>query len=524
MQFGANPVWQQAQAGLAHGRLDVARAALARLRSGGDAGATVYPELLAAQIAWQADQVRDAAEHALRAAEVAPADFQTLCATANVLIEAGERVAASACLDRLPQPTGQPPLLLMHAAELRRQLEQHVDALALLDGAAAVTPHDPALRYARGRALIANGRLDAAEHELAASLVAAPMRGLVAIPLVQLRTQTPERNWLREIDTGLARRDVSPLDRAAFHFARYKVLEDLRRFDEAGSALECGNELAHRSVGNDGAPLHAWLDRVLQAQPAATDRRDTSRGNDGPRPIFILGMPRSGTTLLERMLGNHPDVAAAGELQDFHQQLRWMADARNLFSDKFVARLTNLDYAQLGRRYLAQTQWRARGKLAFTDKQPPNWLLVGAIHAALPRAHILHLVRDPIDTCFSNWRAYFGNTCGYSYDLDALATYFGDYQASMAHWRDAWPGVVLDVPYASLVATPEAVLARVFAFCDLAPAPGCSNLAHNAAPTGSPSAAQVRTAIRRDTQGIWRHYAGQLAPLLAALGPGSPTE
>lgn len=514
--FGADPLWQQAQTGLARGRLDLARSALASMRAtrGGFDDAQV--ELLSAQIAWQEDRVRDTATHALRAAEVARNDFPTLCAVANVLLEVGERVAARACLDRLLVNACRAPMLLMQAAELRRQLEQHADALALLDHAAALGTPAPPLRYSRGRTLIALGRLDEAERELAACLAAAPGRGMIAVPLVQLRTQSPDRNWLREIDAGLARPDVNPMDRAAFLFARYKTLEDLHRHEEAGAALLRANQLAFGRVGNDAADLHTWLERVLRAQSApSTPAADSAP--TGPRPIFILGMPRSGTTLLERMLGNHPDVAAAGELQDFHQQLRWMADARNLFSERFVHALPGLDYHALGRRYLAQTQWRAHGKPVFTDKQPPNWLLVGAIHAALPRARILNVVRDSVDTCFSNWRAYFGNTCGYSYDLAALATYFLDYQVGMAHWRATLPDVMLDVPYADLVTAPEATLARVFPFCGLDPAPGCSDLSRNRTATGSPSAAQVQGAIRHDTHGIWQHYAAQLQPLLSAL-------
>jgi hypothetical protein len=228
-------------------------------------------------------------------------------------------------------------------------------------------------------------------------------------------------------------------------------------------------------------------------------------------------MARSGTTLLERMLGNHSRVAVAGELMDFGAQLHWMADTRNAQSDTLISRLPDLDYAELGQRYLAQTQWRAHGKTFFIDKQPPNWVLAGAIHSALSRAPILNLVRDPMDTCFSNWRAYFGDACAYSYDVDALAAHFQDYRRTVTHWHRLMPGAILDVPYAELVSEPEATLHRVFDFCGLDWEPDCADITRNASPSATLSAAQVRAPLRRDTGGQWRRYARQLAPLNAAL-------
>jgi hypothetical protein len=234
-------------------------------------------------------------------------------------------------------------------------------------------------------------------------------------------------------------------------------------------------------------------------------------------PIFIIGMARSGTTLLERMLGNHSQVAVAGELMDFGAQLHWMADTRNAQSDTLVSRLPGLDHAELGRRYLAQTQWRAHGRMFFIDKQPPNWVLAGAVHAALPRAPILNLVRDPMDTCFSNWRAYFGDACAYSYDLDALAAHFNDYRRAIAHWHRVMPGTILDVPYAELVNEPEATLRQVFAFCGLEWQPGCADIARNVAPSATLSAAQVRGGVHVRAFGDWLPYAQHLSEFRGRL-------
>lgn len=147
-------------------------------------------------------------------------------------------------------------------------------------------------------------------------------------------------------------------------------------------------------------------------------------------------------------------------------------------------------------------------------------MLAAAIHAALPGAPVLNLVRDPMDTCFSNWRAYFGDACAYSYDLDTLAVHFNDYRRVLAHWHQLFPGAILDVPYAELVSWLEATLREVLDFCGLDWQPGCAGITRSAAPSATLSAAQIRSGVRRDTGGQWRAYAAQLGSLRNTLSDG----
>ena len=184
----------------------------------------------------------------------------------------------------------------------------------------------------------------------------------------------------------------------------------------------------------------------------------------GPQPIFIIGMMRSGTTLLDRMLSNHSKVASAGELDAFGLQLRWIADHRTTLDDVVLQRAADLDYAELGKRYLEQTQWRTADKAFFIDKLPRNWMLAGLIRRALPQARILHMVREPMALCFSNYRALFSERYPYTYDLGALASYHRQYVRVMAHWHQAMPGQILDVAYADLVRTPSRRRARHWLF------------------------------------------------------------
>lgn len=514
-RFASDRWWRQAQACLARGQMEGARIALAELEAAGPARA-VHALLLAAQLAWREDRIRDATRHALAAATAADDDPETVSIVVGVLLEVGENAVGRDCLDRLDAEASEDPRVLLRLALLRKRLEQHVEELALLDRAKSLGHDSAALRYHRGVALVYNGRLAEAEAELSSSLADAPDRGRVGVPLVGLRRQTPENNHLAALERGAHLAAPGSDDQAGFEFARYKTLEDLQRYEEAWRTLARGNALMRARVHDPAAQHHEWLERLMAAaefvrRPGAVERPP------GPVPIFIVGVPRCGSTVLERMVGNHSRVAVAGELHDLGAQLHWTADTRNAHTARMAERLRNLDYAELGRRYLARTQWRAQDRDFFTDKQPPNWALVPMIHAAMPWAPILNLVRDPMDTCFSNWRAYFGDACPYSYDLDALAAFYIDYRRVMDRWHELMPDAILDVHYADLVNEPDATLRKVFAFCGLAYEPGCEDITRNTAPSATLSAAQVRSPLRRDTAGHWRQYAGPLAGLAAAL-------
>jgi hypothetical protein len=176
-----------------------------------------------------------------------------------------------------------------------------------------------------------------------------------------------------------------------------------------------------------------------------------------------------------------------------------------------------IDFAELGARYLKQTQWRAGGHRFYIDKLPRNIYMVHFIRRALPHAPILHMHREPTDVCYSNFKAMFGQASAYSYDQEALAHYYGEYKRIVEHWRHTLPGAMLDVSYASLVTDPGATLERVLAYCGLAMEPDCLNPERNVAPVATPSTAQVREAIHTRSLGEWRRYEKQLEPLRRAL-------
>jgi tetratricopeptide (TPR) repeat protein len=508
--------WERAAQYLAQGQVAAARVQLEALEAA--APSDYRTSLLAADLAWREDRIRDAVRLALAANEAAPDESQALCGVVESLLRVGEVVAARECLARPALARATEPALLLRLSDFRQRLDENVESLALIERAIAAGADGAEVGFHHGVQLYFNGRLADAESELEACVRQAPAAGRAALALSRLRKQTRDSNHLDSLAAGLARVAPGTRDHAALEFAHSKELDDLGRFGEAWDALARGNAIMRTRNPFDPAAQHTYLERLIDACDQQRVRTDEAVNAEGPQPIFIVGMARSGTTVLERMLGNHSGVASAGELVDFGHQLHWAADTSNTQGQAFLARLPDLDLAEVGRRYLAQTQWRARGKSFYIDKQPPNWVLAGLIHAALPHARLLHMVRDPMDLCFSNWRAFFGDTYAYSYDMADLAAYHQAYLRMMAHWHRVMPGTILDVAYADLVSDPESAMRRVFAHCGLPWEPGCLDIRSNAAPVATLSAAQVRAGLHGGAFGEWRRYQSQLEPLRRALG------
>jgi len=506
-------LWARAQRYLAQGDLAPALATLDSMRARMPTHARTH--LLAAQIAWRNDEVRTAASEALEAARLADEPEGILDVT-EVLLLTGEVAAAHECIERLSLDAIESHETLIRCADLRQELGEHGDSLALLDKALPGTPRDAKLHFYRAQQLAFLGRLREAEAGYETSLDLAPSYGRAALPLVRLRRQTLQDNHLGRLETGLAAVASGTRDHAALEFARYKVLEDLQQYAGAWEALARANAIMSAQSGQDAARQHAAL-RSLYDISAEFASQSAESVPHGPQPIFVIGLPRSGTTVLERLLGNHAEVVSAGELASFGQQLRWAANHRHFHDQVFADRIGKLDWVELGKRYLAQTQWRASGKRYFIDKQPVNWMVAGWLHAALPGSRILHMVRDPMDVCFSNYRAMFGDAYTWSYQLDSLAQHYHDYRRLVSRWHELVPGAILDVSYADLVSETENTLRGVLDFCGLEWEPACVDITLNDRPVSTLSAAQVHEPLHARSIGAWRPYGEHLVELFTSI-------
>jgi tetratricopeptide (TPR) repeat protein len=506
--------WERARAYLRQGNLLAASVRMDSLRAlaPGDARTGA----LTAQFILMQGRPQDAATAALDAARVAGDDTQLLGDLIETLLQVGESAVAHDLLQRPIWQQATDADTLLRYADFRKRFGEHAQALTAFDRLVAMRPEDGMLRRHRGQQLEFLGRLAEAEAEYEACLTRLPGHGRAAYSLVRLRRQTDGDHHLAIIDSG--QRQVLPgsAAHADFDFARYHVLEDLGQTDAAWQALAAANSTMHALAAADVAREQTGTQHFCELA-ATRPPRATSVRHDGPRPIFIIGLPRSGTTVLERMLANHSQVASAGELTDFGRQLLCAANSAAGWDADFFTRQLGLDFAEVGRGYLAQTRWRAGDKPFYIDKRPGNYLVAGLIHAALPEAKILHLVRDPMDAAFSIWRARFGSTYAWSYDFHALATHYAQYRRLMNIWHAAYPGAILDVPYAELVGEPATTLRRVQEFCGLDRQDGCEDLTRNTLPVSSLSSAQVREPLHAHALGHWRRYAVQLEPLRQLL-------
>ena len=499
---------------------DDAQAALEALLEHGQRDAATWIQL--ADVMLRRGQVQASTQPLLQALGCLPRDMPLIISLVQRLVGRGEIVAARDCLDLLAQAPQPPPELLVAQAHLRFGIGDVALARALMERAVRAGADAPGDHHLHAMLLQFSGDIEGACTVLEKALARWPRFGDAAMVLANLRRQTPASNLLDFVRDQLAHLPPASADpaerfvRAEFEYAQFKVLDDLDRHDEAWPALARCNALMHELNPYDAAGEAAVAD-ALTGMPVSGAGTHTF---DGPMPIFIVGMPRSGTTLLDRMLSAHSQVVSAGEIIDFWRQLHWVADVAPAKSQgllKIIRRSEAIDYAELGARYLKQTQWRAQGRTYYIDKLPTNIQMVGFIRRALPHAPILHMVRDPMDTCFSNFKAMFGNVSPYSYDLQALGHYYRQYARVAAHWRTRLPGAMLDVPYAALVREPEAALRRILQYCGLPFEQGCLQPERNASPVATPSSAQVRESIH--TRGVdqWRRYATPLEPLRQVL-------
>jgi len=518
----AAALWQQGQDAIRGQRLDEARASfeqLLRLQP-----SHFGAHLLLASVHIAQGHPRGAAGELLAAARALPSDPAAIVRVAQALRPLGETNAVRALLAHPLLARANNPHVLMTAAHVQQELGEHARALALMDRALALGLDNPDVRYLRAVQLQFHGRLADAEAELERCLRMGPTYGRASLMLARLRRATPGRNQLDFIARRLAQAGRGSEDEAAFEFARYAELEALGRDEEAWAALVRGNALMHSRL-RDTEAARFDEDALLEAivakttpgflQPVADTEAPASPAH--PQPIFIVGLPRSGTTLLESRLGRHPQIASAGELIEFGKLWRQAADVHGhaIADPALVA--ADADFAELGRRYLEHTRWRAQGRAWYVDKLPPHFWIAGFIRKALPQARIVHMARAPIEVCFSNWRAFFGDSYPYSYDQDALAAHHARYRRLMAHWHAAMPGAIHEVDYAALVAEPEQTLRAVLAHIGLEFDPALLDEGVDAGPVATLSSAQVRAPLSAERRQDWQRYAPQLAALRARL-------
>ena len=311
-------------------------------------------------------------------------------------------------------------------------------------------------------------------------------------------------------------------DRIELHFALAKAYEDAGWYEKAFRQWLDGNALRRRQLSYDESATLGALDHAQSLFTAELFRGSQFTGYPSSLPVFIVGMPRSGSTLVEQILASHPQVFGGGELRYFE---RIVGELRPIFGDftnlsAQTPRTTGKDLSEFGARYVAVIERLAPAALHITDKMLDNFAFAGLIHLVLPNAAIIHTVRDPVDTCVSCFSQLFTVGHDYAYDLVELGRYFRHYKDLMAHWRRVLPpGQILDLDYEDVVADLEGAARRVVAHCGLAWDARCLDFHRTERAVRTASAVQVRQPLYKSSVGRWRKYEAFLGPLLTELDP-----
>jgi tetratricopeptide (TPR) repeat protein len=466
-----------------------------------------------------------------RALAAAPGAPKLLFSRAQCLLALGRRgdacLAAAATLERA---TADAALLDALGSFFSFLGDQH-RALEAFERAVAMAPDSPHFLFNRATVYRFLGRLAEAEADYDRVVALRPDDFEAYKNRADLRTQTRERNHVAELERLVARGFATWNGEVQIRHALAKEYEDLGRYAESFEQLEQGARTRREHLRYDVATDVATVDWIIEAfprlpsvppvppVPRAPEAPPAARihGSRSPGvPIFIVGLPRSGTTLVDRILSSHSEVRSAGELSDFALALVARVRGENgqapLPRRDLVARSAHIDFGALGREYLARARAVA-GQGTFTDKMPLNYLYCGIIRQALPDARIVHLRRHPLAAGYAMFKTLFKDGYPFSYDLGDIARYYVAYRRLMRHWDEVMPGVILHVDYEKLVADQVGETRRLLEFCGLEWQEACLDFQHNASATTTASAAQIRRPMYDSSVAQWRHYETQLKPL-----------
>lgn len=401
------------------------------------------------------------------------------------------------------------------------RLNEHERAVRVFERSVAAAADNPEFHYNLASSLRILGRFDEAEREYETVVRLAPRFYRAHSALADLRKQTESRNHIARLQALLEGVGADVDGELHLRHALAKELEDLGSYDSAFAHLAAGKERKRRSLGYSMATdeaLFAAVERVFDSASAAAGAAACSSAE----PLFVVGMPRSGTTLVERILSSHSLVGSAGESQNFGVCLKRAAatPGNRVLDPPTIERGVHCDLAAVGRQYLESTRPSAADKPHFVDKLPLNFFYIGFIHLALPNAQIVCLRRHPLDSCLSLYRQLFAVTFSYynfTYDLADIGRYYVLFDRLLAHWRQVLPGKVLEVQYEALVADQERETRRLLEFCGLPWEAACLDFQANPAPVATASSVQVREPLYNTSVGRWRRYAANLGPLISQL-------
>lgn len=471
-----------------------------------------------ARIAQRRNDFFGAADLMKTALEIAPDRLDIRLAQAESRIYVGRIAAAIAALNAIRTHPSVDETVYGQLSALYTQLGRHKDAYECAQEARVLAPTSLNRLYLVASAAIALGEMEEAEKLLNKIIRAAPGEGDIYYNRATLRKQTADCNHIDELQRRL--KAVRPLEHreAPICYALGKELEDLGEHGQAFDMFARGARSRRARLSYDVGIDEKAAARIIETFDQGW-AHNTAPGAEQEGPLIVLGLPRSGTTLVDRILSAHSNVASLGEVNDFaYGVVRAGYPAAG--KDELIKNSASADMAQMGQAYWAALRGYGEPAAYLIDKTPANYLYLGLIAKAAPRARIVHVRRHPMASGYAMFKTLFRMGYPFSYSLTDVGRYYLAYDRLMAHWRRLFPDRILDIQYEELVDRQEAVSQDILSHCGLPWEEACIEFHRNTAPTATASAAQVRQPIYRDARDLWRIHEARLEPLAKILKEG----
>jgi tetratricopeptide (TPR) repeat protein len=516
-----NPLLQQAAAAMLENDIPTAEAVL---KNHLKQVPTDVPAIrMLAEVAMRCGQEEDAERLLVRCLELAPTfaaaryNYATLLhrrnKAAEALVEAERLLAIDA---NNPSYRNICAVILSRVGEVKRSSQMYAQLLREY-------PANAKVWLSFGHVLKTEGRQDEGIDTYRKSIALDPTLGEAYWSLANLKTFRFTAADLAAMHAQLADPRLEDLSRVHFHFALGKAYEDAGDYAASFEHYALGNELHRTSLRYDAKLNTARMARLQTIFTREYFQQHAGSGYDAPDPIFIVGMPRAGSTLVEQILSSHSAVEGTSELPDIIAMAKGLRDRAG--SDEigtYSAVLASLgadELRALGEQYLRRTRiYRKTERRLFIDKMPNNFLHIGMIQSILPNAKIIDARRHPLGCCFSNFKQFYARGHRFSYGLSDIGRYYRDYVHLMAHFDAELPGRIHRVVYERMVEDTETEVRRLLDYCGLPFEAGCLRFFENERPVRTASSEQVRKPIYREGLDQWRHYEPWLEPLKVALG------
>ena len=437
----------------------------------------------------------------------------------QALLALGALPEAESTVRGLLNMEGENPNNWMLLGTVYTRLMRQEDALAAFEEAARLNPGEVRLRLSVGHLNKTLGRRSECEHAYKRCLDMSPGFGEAYWSLADLKNYLFSDAEIASMQSLLKGEDGDDEDQAHLHFALGRAFEHRKDYPRAFEHYATGNRRRRKTVPFDIAAFENKTRRVRECFDPEFFASRAGSGYPDSSPIFIVGLPRSGSTLVEQILASHSCIEGTFELPNLLTIVREFdhADAVHDAYPEIVRTASPEHLGNLGRRYIEETRALRGARPHFIDKMPNNFSHVGLIQAILPRAVVIDVRRHPMDACFSTYKQHFAEGQSFSYDLEDLGRYYRCYLSLMDHWDAVLPGKVLRLQYEHLIREPEAQIRRLLMHCSLPFEPACLAFHETKRSVRTASAEQVRQPLYTSGVGYWRHFEAQLAPLRRAL-------